>query len=157
MLCWTAGLAHMARIVERECGKYLLGLPGAGAAGGMGGGMAAFFDSRLQSGIDTVLELVGFDRMLKDADLVFSGEGKLDSQSLRGKTVIGVAHRAKKAGVPLIAVGGDVGDGTGAVYDPGVSAVFSINRLAVPYSEARLYAKSDLALTMDNIGRLLKL
>lgn len=151
------GLAHMARVVERECGKDLLILPGAGAAGGMGGGMAAFFGGRLQSGIDTVLELIGFDRMLKDADLVFSGEGKLDSQSLRGKTVIGVARRTKKAGVPLIAVVGDVGDGTDAVYDLGVSAVFSINRLAVPYSEARLHAKSDLALTMDNICRLLKL
>ena len=122
-------------------------------AGGMGGGMVAFFGSTLQMGIETVLDTVGFDKLLEGADMVFSGEGKLDAQSLLGKVVIGVARRAKRAGVPLVAVVGDIGDNIEAAYDMGVSAVFSINRVAVPFREAKPRSKSDLALTMDNLMR----
>jgi glycerate kinase len=104
-------------------------------------------------GIETVLDAVGFDAMLADADMVFSGEGKIDIQSLLGKVVIGVARRTKAAGVPLVAVVGDIGDNVEAAYDAGVTAIFSTNRVAVPYKEARLRAQSDLALTMDNLMR----
>ena len=107
-------------------------------------------------GIETVLDTVGFDSLLDGADLVFSGEGKIDSQSLRGKVVIGVAQRTKKKGVPLIAMVGDIGDNIQAVYDEGVTGVFSINRVAVPYREARHRSKSDLALTMDNLLRFMQ-
>ncbi|MEN6314938.1 MAG: glycerate kinase [Clostridiaceae bacterium] len=148
-------LAHMAEIVKRDLGKDIINLPGAGAAGGMGGGMAAFFNSRLQMGIETVLDIVHFDTLLKGADLVFSGEGKIDFQSLRGKVVIGVARRTKKVGVPLIAIVGDIGDNIEGVYDEGVSAIFSINRVAVPFKEAKLRSESDLALTMDNLMRFI--
>lgn len=151
-----AGLAHMADVVRRDLGVEIRELHGAGAAGGMGGGMAAFFGSSLQMGIETVLDTVGFDQLLEGADLVISGEGKMDEQSLMGKVVIGTARRAKKAGVPLIAVVGDIGDHVERAYEEGVSAIFSINRVAVPYKEARLRAKTDLALTMDNLMRLLK-
>ena len=92
-------------------------------------------------------------KLLEGADMVFSGEGKLDAQSLLGKVVIGVARRAKRAGVPLVAVVGDIGDNIEAAYDMGVSAVFSINRVAVPFREAKPRSKSDLALTMDNLMR----
>ena len=146
-----AGLAHMAQVVKRDLGRDILDVPGAGAAGGMGGGMIAWFDSRLQMGIETVLDTVGFDALLDGADWVFTGEGKLDGQSLRGKVVIGVARRTKKAGVPLIAVVGDIGDHIEGAYEEGVSAVFSINRVAVPYKEARVRAKDDLRLTMENL------
>lgn len=115
--------------------------------------MVAFFGSTLQMGIETVLDTVGFDKLLEGADMVFSGEGKLDAQSLLGKVVIGVARRAKRAGVPLVAVVGDIGDNIEAAYDMGVSAVFSINRVAVPFREAKPRSKSDLALTMDNLMR----
>ena len=148
-------LRHLADVVRRDLGVGIADLPGAGAAGGMGGGMVAFFGSTLQMGIETVLDTVGFDNRLKDADLVFSGEGKIDFQSLRGKVVIGVAHRTKKAGVPLIAVVGDIGDKIEGAYKEGVSAVFSINRVAVPFQEARLRCKEDLRLTMDNLMRFL--
>ena len=150
-----AGLAHMAAVVKRDLGRDILDLPGAGAAGGMGGGMAAFLQSRLQMGIDAVLDTVGFEAMLRGADLVLSGEGKIDLQSLRGKVVIGVARRAKKAGVPLVAIVGDIGDGIEAAYDQGVSAIFSTNRVAVPFSQAKVRGKSDLALTVDNLARFL--
>jgi glycerate kinase len=83
--------------------------------------------------------------------MVFSGEGKIDTQSLRGKVVIGIARRTQKAGVPLIAVVGDIGDGIEAAYETGVSAIFSINRVAVDFSVAKGRAKNDMSLTMDNI------
>lgn len=148
-----AGLAHMAGVVKAGLDKDILELPGAGAAGGMGGGMFAFLGSRLQMGIETVLDTVGFDQLLRDTDMVFSGEGKIDRQSLRGKVVIGVARRAKAAGIPLVAVVGDIGDNVEAAYDTGVSAIYSINRVAVPFREAKPRSKSDLALTMDNLMR----
>lgn len=150
------GLLHFAKILQQATGCDISQLPGAGAAGGMGGGMAAFFHSPLQSGIETMLDTVHFDEMLKDTDLVFTGEGKLDSQSLCGKVLSGVARRAKAAGVPLIAVVGDI-EGTAAdAYKAGISAVFSINRTAVPYAQAKLRSRADLFLTMDNLMRFLK-
>lgn len=152
-----AGLVHLAGVIEQSLGRQVAGLPGAGAAGAMGAGMVAFLGARLQMGIQTVLDTVGFDALLKEAGLVFTGEGKLDSQSLRGKVVIGVARRARAAGVPVVAVVGDIADDIGAAYDEGVSAVFSINRVAVPFEKARPRARSDLSLTMDDIMRLLAL
>jgi glycerate kinase len=149
-------LLHMAVVIKRDLGKDIVQMPGAGAAGGMGGGMAAFFGSGLKMGIETVLDTVGFDSLLEGADLVISGEGKIDFQSLRGKVVVGVARRAKKAGVPLIAVVGDIGDNIENAYSEGVSAIFSINRVAVPFHEARLRCRNDLLLTMDNLMRFMK-
>lgn len=146
-------LRHLAELVERDLGKKILDLPGSGAAGGMGGGMVAFFGSQLQMGIETVLNTVRFDELARDADLVFSGEGKIDTQSLRGKVVIGVARRTKKLGVPLVAVVGDIGDEIEGAYDEGVSAIFSINRVAVPFSQAKGRSKSDMALTIRNLMR----
>lgn len=151
-----AGLAHLANIVRRDIGAEIKDLPGAGAAGGMGGGMAAFFASSLQMGIETVLDAVKFDELIADADLVLSGEGKIDTQSLRGKVVIGVARRTRRANVPLVAVVGDIGDDIEAAYAEGVCGIFSINRVAVPYTEARLRAKRDLELTVENMLRFMK-
>ena len=148
-------LRAAAEIVKRDLGFDVAAIPGAGAAGGMGGGMAAFFRSRLAMGIDIVLDTVRFDSLLDGADLVFTGEGKIDAQSLRGKVVIGVARRAKKCGVPVIAIVGDIGDDIEAVYDEGVLAIFSINRVSLPFSKNRLRCKSDLRLTMDNLLRFL--
>jgi glycerate 2-kinase len=150
------GLRHLAAIVQRDLGVDILDLPGSGAAGGMGGGMVAFFDSKLEMGIETVLNTVRFDDLIQDADLVISGEGKIDVQSLRGKVVIGVARRCRKQNVPLIAIVGDMGDSIEKVYDEGVTGVFSINRVAVPFKEAKGRAPSDLALTVDNLFRFMK-
>ena len=117
--------------------------------------MIAFFGAKLQMGIETVLDTVGFDRIIRDADLIFTGEGKIDGQSLRGKVVIGVARRCKKHGVPLVALGGAIGDNIENAYEEGVSAVFSTNRVAVDFSVARTRSKSDMALTVDNLMRFL--
>ena len=150
-----AGLMHIAEVMKRDLKMDVQNIPGAGAAGGMGGGIAAFFNAPLRMGMDVVLDCTGFDETAKDADYIFTGEGRIDSQSLRGKVVIGVSKRAKELKVPVIAVVGDIGDNIQGIYDEGVKAVFSINRVAVPYSVAKTRAKSDLALTMDNILRLL--
>jgi glycerate kinase len=148
-------LEAAAAAVQRELGQDVAALPGAGAAGGMGGGRVAFFGSRLQMGIETVLDTVEFDRLAEDADLVFTGEGKIDTQSLRGKVVIGVARRAKKHKVPVIAVVGDIGDDIEAAYAEGVSAIFSINRVSLPFEENRKRCKKDMKLTIDNLMRFL--
>ncbi|HBN84629.1 MAG TPA: glycerate kinase [Clostridiales bacterium] len=150
------GLRHVSEIVEKDLGIKSENMPGAGAAGGMGYGMHVFFGSTLQMGIETVLDTVNFDELVKNADYIFTGEGKIDSQSIRGKVVIGVARRAKKENVPVIAIVGDIGDGIEPVYDMGVSAVFSINRVAVDFKHAKLRSQNDLALTMDNLIRFMK-
>ena len=100
---------------------------------------------------------LGFDKRLPSADLVFTGEGKIDFQSLRGKVVSGVCGRAKRAGVPVIAVVGQIGPGFEPMYDQGLSAVFSVNRAAQPFSESRHHARENLALAMENIARTLAL
>ncbi len=151
------GLRVLSDVVERDTGADAAFSAGAGAAGGMGYGMTVFFGSRLMMGIEAVLDTVHFDDLVHGADYVFSGEGKIDGQSLRGKVVVGVARRAKAAGVPVIAVVGDIGDDIGEVYGQGVSAVFSTNRVAVGFEQAKLRAGSDLALTMDNLMRFLKM
>lgn len=151
------GLSHLAEKIQIHLGKEVAPVPGAGAAGGMGAGMIAFFSSELRMGIEAVLDTVRFDDIVRDADLVFTGEGRIDAQSLRGKVVMGVARRTKKAGVPLIAVVGDVGDGVDAAYGMGVTAIFSINRRAVPFSEARTRSESNLADTMADIMRTLRI
>ena len=148
-------MKHLASLVSTELGIELQQIPGSGAAGGMGGGMKAFFGATLEMGIDVVLNTTGFEKLAEGADMIFTGEGKIDTQSLRGKVVIGVARRAKKIGIPVIAVVGDIGDDISAAYDEGVSGIFSINRVAVPYKEARPRAKSDMSLTIDNIMRFM--
>ena len=143
--------------VKKELGVDVSSLAGAGAAGGMGAGMVAFFGATLKAGIETVLDTVNFESIAKDADFIFTGEGKIDNQSLRGKVVIGIAQRAALIPVPVIAVVGDIGNDMEPAYDMGVSAIYSINRVAVEFPKAKLRSKSDLSLTVDTIMRTLKL
>ncbi|RDI54621.1 glycerate kinase [Nocardia mexicana] len=101
-----AGLAHWARLVAQRTGFDAASRPGAGAAGGIGFAAIAVLGARRAGGIDVMLDLAGFDRSLKDADLVITGEGSLDDQTLHGKAPVGVAARAAAAGVPTVAVAG---------------------------------------------------
>ncbi len=150
------GVKHLCSVIKSQTGLDLGSLSGGGAAGAMGAGMVAFFGSKLKMGIDTVLETVGFDNVIKDADYIFTGEGKIDGQSLRGKVVIGVSRYAKKQSVPVISVvGGADGDLTDA-YNQGVTAVFTINKLPQDLSVSKFYSKENLAFTMENILRLIK-
>jgi glycerate kinase len=151
-----AGLRHLANVVKKEFSIDIAETSGAGAAGGMGYGMRVFLGSSIQMGIETVLDTVNFNDQVKNADCVFSGEGKIDTQSLRGKVVIGIARRTKRAKVPLIALVGAIGDDIEAAYEEGVSAIFCINRRGEDFAQPGLCAKANLALAMRNILRLLK-
>lgn len=150
------GLRHLAKKIDESCHIDVSMIAGGGAAGAMGAGMVAFFDSQLKMGIETILDVVEFDQLITNADLIFTGEGRIDEQSLSGKVPIGVARRAKLAGVPVIAVVGSIGTGFEEAYDQGITAIFSINSEPVDFSIAKMRSKENLALTMDNIIRSLR-
>jgi glycerate kinase len=119
-------LAHFAAIVERDLGVSIRDLPGAGAAGGLGGGLIAFAGGRLQGGVQLLIDTVNLRERLRGADLCLTGEGALDAQSAYGKTAVGVARLAHSLGCPTIALAGTIGPGAEAVLDQGVSAYFSL-------------------------------
>ena len=151
------GVKRLSELLERQiCGLELTNLAGGGAAGAMGAGMVAFFGSKLKMGIDTVLDTVGFENIISDADYIFTGEGKIDGQSLRGKVVIGVSRKAKGKGVPVIAVVGGADGDVSPAFNEGVSAIFTINKLPQDFSISRNFSKENLAFTFDNILRLIK-
>ncbi|MEG0832624.1 MAG: glycerate kinase [Oscillospiraceae bacterium] len=147
-------LQTFAGTIKAALGVEVASLKGAGAAGGAGAGVVAFLGGELRSGIDTVLELVHFDRELEGTDIVFTGEGRLDGQSLDGKAIVGIARRAAKKSVPVIAVVGAIGNDACKIYSQGVSAIFSINTCAEAFETSRFKTKENLRTVFDNILRL---
>ncbi|MCY7789442.1 glycerate kinase [Bacillus haynesii] len=119
-------LKHYAAAVKAELGCEIDSIPGAGAAGGLGAGLCAFLNAELKSGVDIVLDTLSFSERIKGADLVITGEGKIDCQTVSGKTPAGVAKRARSENIPVIAFAGSLGEGCELVYDIGISALFSI-------------------------------
>lgn len=150
-----AGLRHLAETLEKDVGMEVLTLAGGGSAGGFGAGAAAFFGGQLRMGIDVVLDLTDFDRKCRGASLVITGEGHLDSQSLRGKTVVGVARRARALGVPAAAVVGGCETALDAVYAEGVSGVFPIHPALCTWPQAAARTEEDLRFTMGNLLRFM--
>ena len=150
------GLIHLANVIKKTLRADVATIPGTGAAGAMGAGMIAFFGAQLQMGIETVLDTVHFSEIVKDADLVITGEGKLDDQSLRGKVVIGVAKRAQDAGIPVIALVGGVESDISDTYKKGVTAIFPINRLPEDFSISKEKSAENLAATAQDVLRLVK-
>lgn len=146
-------LRAFGRAVQENLQKDISFLPGAGAAGGMGGGMAAFFEAELKSGIEVILDAVDFDRKLSGADLVITGEGRIDSQSMQGKVVSGVAKRTQKAGVPLVVIAGGIGDGAEAAYEMGVTAMFGIDRPAAAFEEYRRDTRRHYQAVLEDLLR----
>ncbi len=119
-------LRHLNKIIIRDLGRDINQVPGAGAAGGLGAGLVAFLGGELQKGVDLVLETLNFNARLKDVDLVITGEGRLDGQSIYGKTPVGVAKRAATRDIPVIAIAGSLGPGAKKVLTAGITAYFSI-------------------------------
>jgi len=150
-------LKSLAQTIIKELGIDVSNMPGAGAAGAMGAGITAFLNGSLKSGIQTILDLIHFDDIITGTDLIFTGEGKIDSQSLRGKAVIGIAERASKKGVPVIAIVGAVGEDAEKAYDMGVSSIFSINRAAIAFEESRHLCRENLAATIESLMRFSKI
>lgn len=146
-------LIYLSECIKKQMDLDVSILPGSGAAGAMGAGVVAFFKGELKSGINTVLDLIQFDRILPGSDMVFTGEGKIDGQSLRGKAVIGIARRAKKCNVPVIAIVGSIGEDAENSYEEGVSSIFSINRSPIDFELSRHHSKENLSATIDSILR----
>ena len=119
-------LGHYAAIIGGQFQIDVANMGGAGAAGGTGAALLAFMNARMVSGIELVLQQVGMKQYLEKTDLLITGEGKLDGQTLNGKTITGISKMAKDLGVPVIVLTGKVGEGMEAIYDKGVKAVFSI-------------------------------
>ena len=138
------GLRNLAAVVKSDIGFDGWNFPGAGAAGGMGFGMKAFVGSGIQMGIETVLNTVHFEEIIAGADYVITGEGRLDSQSLRGKVVIGVSRRSVKHGIRVIAVVGSTGEGYEGAYGEGVTKIVVTNYLGLPFEKVKPRAESDM-------------
>jgi glycerate kinase len=147
-----ACLGRFAEVVLTCHGKDIDATPGAGAAGGLGGAFLAFTRARLKSGIDIVLDAVEIDRHLEGTDLVITGEGRIDSQTVRGKTPVGVSKRAQRAGVPVIALAGAVSEDSDLVHEYGIDALFSIVPGVVSLPQALEDAADNLYRTARNIA-----
>ncbi len=147
------GLSHLADIIEKDLGIDIRLLPGAGAAGGMGAGTVALLGGTLESGIKTVLDVAGFQSRLADASLVLTGEGRMDEQSVYGKVISGILEATRAYAVPVIAVCGGIQGNVDVLYEHGLTAAFSINRMPMPFEEAKRYSSNNLYETVRNVIR----
>jgi glycerate kinase len=147
-------LNNLARVIERDLRIKVAGLPGAGAAGGMGAGTVAFLSGRLRPGVEIVLEAVDFWEKIKGADLVVTGEGAIDSQTVHGKTPIGVARAAKRFNIPVLAVTGGLGEGWESVLQHGIDGVTPITDRPMALHEAMLEADRLITAATERIIRV---
>jgi len=129
-------LTHWGNLVEKHTGIRLHNLPGAGAAGGIGGAFQAFFPSSTRRGIDLVIEYAGLKDHLHDADCLFTGEGQIDFQTASGKTPMGAAEAAKAYDIPVFAMAGSIGEGIEVLYKHGITSVHSIANGPIPLQQA---------------------
>ena len=149
-----AALAHYAEVIERDLGIDVRDVPGAGAAGGLGAGLIAFLKARVLPGVDVVIQATGLIEHLKEATLVFTGEGRLDSQTACGKVPVGVARKAKAFGLPVIAIAGEIGSGYQAVYEQGIDTVFSIAPGPISFSQSTEMAEKLITDVAERAIRL---
>ena len=130
------GMCNYRDVIIREFGIDPDQIPGTGAAGGLGAALKIFLNGQMKSGIETVLDLIGFDELLEGADLVVTGEGRTDWQSCFGKVMQGVGDRAKKHGVPAVALCGGLGKGYDQIYEHGIDSIMTTVDGPMPLSEA---------------------
>ena len=151
-----AALKNFAKVVERDIGTSIDTVPGSGAAGGLGGGMMAFLEGSLLAGVDIVLDHVGLDEKLEGADLVITGEGQIDFQTVYNKAPIGVAWRAKQRDIPVIAICGSLGKAFENVHAEGIGAVASILCAPMTLDEASTRAGELIADAAAEAMRFMK-
>lgn len=149
-------LKALDSVIRSDLGLSLGSMPGTGAAGGMGAGCVAFLGGTLKFGIESVLDVVDFDRQLKGADLVITGEGRIDTQSVHGKVISGIAKRTSVQKIPLIVIAGSIAPGAEALYELGVTAMFGTDRQAVGFPEVSAHARENYQKTMEDILRLIQ-
>ncbi|MEA4934216.1 MAG: glycerate kinase [Lawsonibacter sp.] len=157
MVRWLdSQLRKFDEVLQRELGCSIAQVPGTGAAGGMGAGCIAFLGAELKSGIEAVLDMVNFEHCLEGADLVITGEGRIDSQSLHGKVISGIARRTSPRQIPLIAIVGGIADSADSAYDLGVTAMFGIDREAVAFEVYAHKTQENYRRTLEDILRLIR-
>ncbi|MDK2919784.1 MAG: glycerate 2-kinase [Candidatus Petromonas sp.] len=152
-------LNHYGNMIKKYLGKDVMDIKGAGAAGGLGAGFMAFLNAQLKPGVDIVIEKTRLKEIVKDADLVITGEGKMDSQTIYGKTPFGVAKVAKGFGIPVIAIAGCISDDAHINHEQGIDAMFSIVNYPIELQDALNKEKAAVFIqkNSEEIFRLIKL
>lgn len=148
-----AGMLNWAEVIKMHTGIEVHHLSGAGAAGGVGGALMAFFPSTIQRGVDVVLAYSELEQSLQHADLVITGEGKIDGQTAQGKTPMGVAQAAKQKGIPTIVLTGAIGEGIETLYQYGIESIHSIVNRPMTVMEAMDNASDLLAHASEQVIR----
>lgn len=149
------GMQNYCDILEKTLGKKISEISGGGAAGGTGAALVAFLNARLTSGIDTILDKVGFEEVIKGVDLIITGEGRIDAQSAYGKVISGISMRA--GNTPVMAIVGGIEDGFETIYEKGVAGVFSVFKNVMSLEYAMENANTLFAEAADRMFRILKL
>lgn len=152
-----SNLFHYAGVIKKELDLDILNLPGAGAAGGLGAALLAFLGGNMRRGVGLVIEYSGLEEKLPLVDMVWTGEGSIDSQTQFGKTPLGVGRIAKKYEKPVLAFAGKLGSDIEPLYQMGIDAFFSINQAPSSLEEALIKGPENMALTAENIIRLIQL
>nr|WP_105597423.1 glycerate kinase [Cronobacter sakazakii] len=152
-----AALRRFGEQLEAATGKAIISAPGAGAAGGMGAALLGMLNAELRPGIEIVIESLGLAQAVRDADLVITGEGRLDSQSIHGKTPVGVARVAKQFQRPVVAIAGSLTPDYQIVHEHGIDAAFSVIDRIVTLQEALDDAARNLRVTGRNVAALWRL
>lgn len=149
-------LRHYAGRIEADMGVAVARLPGGGAAGGLGAALVAFLGARLRPGVDIVMSAVGLETIIADADLVITGEGRIDSQTVRGKAPSGVARIAQRHNKPVIAIAGSLGAGADLAHGCGIDAMFSVIGTPGTVEDILAAAADNLRATARNVAAALK-
>ncbi|MDT8419324.1 MAG: glycerate kinase [Desulfuromonadales bacterium] len=150
-------LGRFAEIVRRDLGINIEGQPGAGAAGGMGAALMGFLSAKLRSGVKIVIAHVGLEEQVRDADLVITGEGRIDGQSVFGKAPVGIAEVAQRFGVPVVALAGSLGPGAEAVKARGITALFSVVPGPCSLEQALMNAGDNIRQTAAHVAAVIKM
>ncbi len=150
-------LYHYAEIIKCQLDKDIANISGAGAAGGLGAGLLAFTNAKLERGVNIVINYTNLKEIIKKADFVFTGEGGIDFQTQYGKTPYGVAQVAKSENKKVIAIAGYIGKGIDQLYDCGFDVILGILPQATSLEEALLKGKENVERTIENVVRILLL
>ena len=152
-------MVHFGNLIEDFFNKKIIEVPGAGAAGGMGAALYGFLDAELKSGFEIIKGVINIDKLIKDKnyDIIFTGEGQMDHQTLMGKLVLGISSLGKKYDIPVIAVCGSLNEGWEDMLDKGLTAAFGITNRPMHLGDALVNAEDLLYESYYNIGKILKI
>jgi glycerate kinase len=151
------GMKNYASIIRETIGNDVDTIPGAGAAGGLGAALLSFFGARLKPGIETILDIVNFDKLLEGVDLVITGEGRIDGQSVFGKVPVGVAKRCKPRNIKVVAVVGSIGSQAEKTYEYGIDSIMTTINRDMSLKEAMANAGDLLDDAADRMFRMINI